>query len=87
MSKSENRPARPKLGAVLRGEQPTQVKSPVVDAPEPSLDARSKRAELVQLNVAVSAELRKRVRLKALQHDRDVAAVVRELLERWVTED
>lgn len=87
MSKSENRPARPKLGTVLRGEQPTQVKSVALGEPEPGPDVASKKDGLVQLNVAVSAELRKRVRLKALQQDRDVAAVVRELLARWVAED
>lgn len=84
MSKTGNRPARPKLGAVLRGEQPTQVKPP---AAESGSDRSSAKGGLVQLNVTVSAELRKRVRLKALQEDRDVAAVVRELLQRWVTED
>lgn len=40
---------------------------------------------MVQLNVAVPAELRKAVQIKALSEDRDVTAVVRELLTRWAS--
>ena len=41
----------------------------------------------VQLNMYVPEELRTKVKIKALQADRDVSDVVTELLEAWVEED
>ena len=41
----------------------------------------------VQLNMYVPEELRTKVKIKALQADRDVSDVVTELLEAWAEED
>ncbi|MEF2277000.1 hypothetical protein V3W47_01740 [Deinococcus sp. YIM 134068] len=70
-------PKRPRLGEVLRG-------TPAPPAEVVPASTKEKAGKMVQLNVTVPAELRKAVRLKALQEDRDVAEVVRELLTRWV---
>ncbi|MBB6016916.1 hypothetical protein HNQ04_002174 [Deinococcus radiopugnans ATCC 19172] len=42
---------------------------------------------MVQLNVSIPVSLRKAARLKALQEEREIASVVRELLEGWVGDD
>lgn len=75
---------RPKLGAVLRGgpANAAQETKPVPESPK----APQEEAKLVQLNVTVSADLRRAVRIKAMEQDREVAAVVRELLQRWLDE-
>ena len=41
----------------------------------------------VQLNMYVPEELRTKVKIKALQADRDVSEIVTELLEAWAEED
>lgn len=69
---------RPKLNAVFRGKAD----------PEPAAPAQKLTApdgpDKVQLNVMVSAELRRAARMKALEQGRDLAAVVRDLLTEWV---
>ena len=80
------RAKRPKLGAVLRGEgtpaaAPTPIPSQIEHAPEPTIVAAEK---MVQLNVAVPEELRRNVRIRALQQGVDVSVVVRQLLQEWL---
>lgn len=79
------RAKRPKLGAVLRGGEGTQgPTSPQVEpAPEPSVAATEK---MVQLNVSVPEELRRNVRIRALQQGVDVSVVVRQLLQEWLND-
>lgn len=69
---------RPKLTAVFKGKGEAEAQSPT--SPPTSPD----RAQMVQLNVKVSEELRRAARVKALQEGRDLAEVVRELLREWV---
>lgn len=64
---------RPKLGAVLRGENQADTAKQT-----------SKPEAMVQLNVSVPASLRTAVRIRALQEGRDVGEVVRELLGDWL---
>ena len=40
--------------------------------------------KMVQLNVAVPEELRRNVRIRALQQGVDVSVVVRQLLQEWL---
>jgi len=79
------RSKRPKLGAVLRGGEgtsaPTPVSSPVEQIPVPTTAAAEK---MVQLNVAVPEELRRNVRIRALQQGVDVSVIVRQLLQEWL---
>lgn len=65
--------SRPLLSAVLAQGQAT---TPPV-RPNP-------RQTMAQLNVSIPVALRKAARLKALEEERDMASVVRELLEAWV---
>lgn len=85
------RSKRPKLGEILRGgEQPASP--PVV--PDPAQQGRGEaeapRAaektveKMVQLNVTVPPQLRRDVRIKALQEGVEVSTVVRELLQGWL---
>ena len=81
------RAKRPKLGAVLRGGEvtpaaaPTPIPSQIEQAPEPTTVSAEK---MVQLNVAVPEELRRNVRIRALQQGIDVSVVVRQLLQEWL---
>lgn len=88
------RSKRPKLGEILRGgEQPASAPPP----PPQSEASQQGRGEvdtpasveksvekMVQLNVTVPPELRRAVRIKALQEGVEVSAVVRELLQEWL---
>lgn len=85
------RSKRPKLGEILRGgEQPvappissdaTQQERREAEAPQ---DAEQAVEKMVQLNVMVPAQLRRDVRIKALQEGVEVSTVVRELLKNWL---
>lgn len=87
------RSKRPKLGEVLRGGEPPQM-APVTPASQE--DARQGRGEaavpaseapqekMVQLNVTVPPDLRREVRIRALQEGVEVSAVVRKLLQEWL---
>jgi hypothetical protein len=77
------RAKRPKLGAVLRGGEGTPSVSPskAAQAPESTTMAAEK---MVQLNVAVPEELRRNVRIRALQQGVDVSVIVRQLLQSWL---
>lgn len=81
------RAKRPKLGAVLRGGEGTSAPIPVPavveQIPEPTTVATEK---MVQLNVAVPEELRRNVRIRALQQGVDVSVIVRQLLQEWLKE-
>lgn len=68
--------SRPSLSAVP---EQSQAATPSV-RPNP-------RQTMVQLNVSIPVSLRKAARLKALQEEREIASVVRELLEGWVGDD
>lgn len=70
---------RPKLNQVFKGAEGEA--SPPTAKPAPS------KADMVQLNVTVSGTLRRAARVKALQEGRELASVVRELLQRWVEEE
>ena len=78
------RAKRPKLGAVLRGAEvtpaavPAAVTSQIERAPEPTNVAAEK---MVQLNVAVPEDLRRNLRIRALQQGVDVSVIVRQLLQ------
>ncbi|GGO41288.1 hypothetical protein [Deinococcus humi] len=86
---------RPKLGDVLRtGEKAAPVPTPaaIPDASQqgrgkaqgtpPPVDAPAEK--MVQLNVTVPPELRRAVRIKALQQGVEVSTVVRQLLQQWL---
>ena len=79
------RAKRPKLGAVLRGGEGTPMPTPVPsqgeNAPEPTAVVAEK---MVQLNVSVPEELRRNVRIRALQQGVDVSVIVRRLLQDWL---
>lgn len=79
---------RPKLTAVFKSGANVSAE---VQAGETSGAASEARAgqnlNTVQLNVTVTPELRRAARVKALNEGRDLAAVVRELLQRWVDEE
>ena len=77
------RAKRPKLGAVLRGGEvtPAAVPSQIEQAPEPTTVAAEK---MVQLNVSVPEELRRNLRIRALQQGVDVSVIVRQLLQEWL---
>ena len=77
------RAKRPKLGAVLRGGEgiPTSPQAPAGQTPEQMSGAAEK---MVQLNVSVPEELRRNVRIRALQQGVDVSAIVRQLLQDWL---
>jgi predicted HicB family RNase H-like nuclease len=77
------RAKRPKLGAVLRGGEGTPVAAPsqIEQAPEQATVAAEK---MVQLNVAVPEELRRDLRIRALQQGVDVSTIVRQLLKEWL---
>ena len=77
------RAKRPKLGAVLRGGERTSPAVPPqeVHTPEPMTVPAEK---MVQLNVAVPEELRRNVRIRALQQGVDVSVIVRQLLQTWL---
>ena len=79
------RAKRPKLGAVLRGGEgtPTPVPPQAEPTPEPLAVATEK---MVQLNVSVPEELRRNVRIRALQQGVDVSVVVRQLLQEWLSD-
>ena len=79
------RAKRPKLGAVLRGEGTTTPASTLMQvelATEPTTVPAEK---MVQLNVSVPEELRRNVRIRALQQGTDVSVIVRQLLQDWLT--
>lgn len=78
------RQKRPKLGAVLRGTSPTSptAEPQAEQAHEPTTAVVS--GKMVQLNVAVPEELRREVRIRALQQGVDVSAIVRQLLQDWL---
>ena len=42
------------------------------------------RQAMAQLNVSIPVTLRKAVRLKAMEQEKDVASVVQQLLEEWL---
>lgn len=87
------RSKRPKLGEVLRGgEQPASAPTQL---PEPAAPQQGRGEvgaptvekpveKMVQLNVTVPPELRRAVRIKALQEGVEVSTVVRELLQKWL---
>jgi hypothetical protein len=77
------RAKRPKLGAVLRGGEGTLPAVPLQgnQTPEPTTVPAEK---MVQLNVAVPEELRRNVRIRALQQGVDVSVIVRQLLQDWL---
>jgi len=81
------RAKRPKLGAVLRGGEvtlaavPAAVPSQIERALEPTTVAAEK---MVQLNVAVPEDLRRNLRIRALQQGVDVSVIVRQLLQDWL---
>lgn len=82
------RAKRPKLGAVLRGGEatpaPTPGPSPTEPVPEPQTPVAEK---MVQLNVSVPEELRRSVRIRALQQGVEVSVVVRQLLQDWLKDN
>lgn len=54
-----------------------------------SLSAReeaqpSGRQPMAQLNVSIPVSLRKAVRIKAMEEEKDVASIVQHLLEEWL---
>jgi hypothetical protein len=77
------RAKRPKLGAVLRGGEVTPAAVPTQLETPPELTASSAE-KMVQLNVAVPEELRRNVRIRALQQGVDVSVIVRQLLQNWL---
>lgn len=82
---------RPKLGAVLRGNEPQAIIDPVtkpaeIPLPPAPVPTDSENAKMVQLNVAVPEGLRRKVRIKALETGVDVSVVVRQLLQQWLDE-
>jgi predicted DNA-binding protein len=50
-----------------------------------SEDQKQAPREGVAINARVPAEVRKRLRLAAIEDDRDIGAVVREALEAWLS--
>ena len=85
------RSKRPKLGDILRGEQSTPSPAPILEdtqqgrgeAEVPTVEEKPVE-KMVQLNVTVPPELRRNVRIKALQQGVEVSSVVRELLQEWL---
>ena len=75
------RAKRPKLGAVLRGEGTTTAASTLTQVELATVPAE----KMVQLNVSVPEELRRNVRIRALQQGTDVSVIVRQLLQDWLT--
>ncbi|WP_216327458.1 hypothetical protein [Deinococcus aestuarii] len=90
------RSKRPKLGEVLRGGEPVVAAPVTTTPPEPPQQGRGEVdtpapvekpvEKMVQLNVTVPPELRRAVRIKALQEGVEVSAVVRELLQAWLNQ-
>lgn len=84
-------PKRPSLATVMEkgAEQKPDTSRPII--PQEPVKAQRKPGKKslgwVQLNMYVPEELRTRVKIKALQADRDVSDIVTELLEAWVEED
>ncbi|UQN10665.1 hypothetical protein [Deinococcus sp. QL22] len=81
------RTKRPKLGDVLRGgDQTSPTAPPTAPALPQEQEANSDQAveKLVQLNVTVSQQLRREVRIKALQDGVEVGTLVRRLLQEWL---
>ncbi|WP_157452111.1 hypothetical protein [Deinococcus aquatilis] len=77
---------RPKLGDVLRGgdqTSPTVSPAPTQQTSEVSEQVLEK---LVQLNVTVPSQLRREVRIKALQQGVEVNTIVRQLLQEWLNQ-
>lgn len=81
---------RPKLGAVLRGDRATSpaeaTPTPAVPTPAPSAPEKTPSERQVQLNVIVPEDLRRRVRIKALEQGTDVSVIVRQLLIDWLND-
>lgn len=88
--------ARPSLSSVLGGvsaaaqpvaplaEEP-QPPAPSLDSPFPIPDSSRPRAGgRVQLNVLVSPELRRAVRMRALEQEEDVSDLVARALTDWL---
>ena len=85
---------RPSLVAVMdKGAEQKPDTSRAVAQGDQAQAARTQRKPgkkslgWVQLNMYVPEELRTKVKIKALQADRDVSDIVTELLEAWVKED
>ncbi|WP_146009393.1 hypothetical protein [Deinococcus planocerae] len=89
------RSKRPKLGEVLRGGEPPATALTPPSEPPASQQGRGEVSpppaienpveKMVQLNVTVPPELRRAVRIKALQEGVEVSTVVRELLREWLS--
>ncbi|WP_425145191.1 hypothetical protein [Deinococcus sp.] len=81
------RAKRPKLGAVLRGEGatvPISAQSISAQAEQPLAPPVAPAEKMVQLNVTVPEELRRELRIRALQQGADVGVIVRQLLQDWL---
>lgn len=63
---------RPPLSTILRTD--TSPASPPVPSRQP----------MAQLNVSIPVSLRKAVRIKAMEQEKDVASIVQTLLEEWL---
>ena len=81
---------RPSLSAVMdKGTEARADSSPAAPAVATATPRKSgKRSQgWIQLNVYVPEELRIKVKVKALQEDRDMSDVVTELLTAWTEQD
>lgn len=87
---------RPSLATVMDkgAEQKTDTSPPVAASSDTQVQPGTaqrktgkRRLGWAQLNSYVPEELRTRVKVKALQQNRDLSDIVTELLEEWVNRD